>query len=81
MVNFAHNSDVIIGTMASQITSLTIIYSTVYSGADQRGKCSHLTKSARFRAINVGLASLGAKEFIEQWIPYKHAPGIWLVTV
>ena len=24
------------GTMASQITSLTIIYSTVYSGADQR---------------------------------------------
>ena len=24
------------GTMASQITSLTIIYSTIYSGADQR---------------------------------------------
>ena len=29
-----HN--VIMGTMASQITSLTIVYSTVYSGADQR---------------------------------------------
>ena len=29
-------SDVIMGTMASQITSLTIVYSTVYSGADQR---------------------------------------------
>ena len=28
-------SDVIIGTMGSQITSLTIVYSTVYSGADQ----------------------------------------------
>ena len=28
--------DVIIGEMAIQITSLTIIYSTVYSGADQR---------------------------------------------
>ena len=27
---------VIMGTMASQITSLTIVYSTVYSGADQR---------------------------------------------
>ena len=26
------------GTMASQITSLTIVYSTVYSGADQRKK-------------------------------------------
>ena len=24
------------GTMVSQITSLTIVYSTVYSGADQR---------------------------------------------
>ena len=31
-----HCSDVIMGTIASQITSLTIVYSTVYSGADQR---------------------------------------------
>ena len=31
-----HYSHVIMGTMASQITSLTIVYSTVYSGADQR---------------------------------------------
>ena len=29
------NSDVIISTMASQINSLTIVYSTVFSGADQ----------------------------------------------
>ena len=29
-------SDVIMGAMASQITSFTIVYSTVYSGADQR---------------------------------------------
>ena len=29
-------NDVIMGGMASQITSLTIVYSTVYSGADQR---------------------------------------------
>ena len=29
-------SDVIMGTIASQTTSLTIVYSTVYSGADQR---------------------------------------------
>ena len=27
--------DVIMGAMASQITSLTIVYSTLYSGADQ----------------------------------------------
>ena len=31
-----YSSDVIISTMASQITSLRIVYSTVYSGADQR---------------------------------------------
>ena len=32
----SHYSDVIMGAMASQITSLTIVYLTVYSGADQR---------------------------------------------
>ena len=31
-----HHGDVIMGTIASQITSFTIVYSTVYSGADQR---------------------------------------------
>ena len=31
-----HYTDVIMGTMASQITSLTIVYSTVYSDTDQR---------------------------------------------
>ena len=31
-----HYNDVIMSTMASQIASLTVVYSTVYSGADQR---------------------------------------------
>ena len=31
-----HYADVIMGTMASQITTPTIVYSTVYSGADKR---------------------------------------------
>ena len=31
-----HYSDVIMSAMASQITSLTIVYSAVYSGVDQR---------------------------------------------
>ena len=31
-----HYNDVIMDAMASQITSLTIVYSPVYSGADQR---------------------------------------------
>ena len=33
---FSHYSDVIMDAIASQITSLTIVYSTVYSDADQR---------------------------------------------
>ena len=31
-----HYSDVIMGAMVAQITSLTIVYSSVYSGADER---------------------------------------------
>ena len=31
-----HYNDVIMSAMASQITSLTIVYSTIYSGTDQR---------------------------------------------
>ena len=34
--NLDHYSDVIMGAMASQITCLTIVYSVVYSGTDQR---------------------------------------------
>ena len=32
----AHYNDVIMTTMASQITSLTVVYSIIYSGVDQR---------------------------------------------
>ena len=31
-----HYNDVLMGSIASQTTSLTIVYSAVYSGADQR---------------------------------------------
>ena len=34
--SFWHYNDFIMGAMASQITSLTIVYSSIYSGADQR---------------------------------------------
>ena len=39
-VNFIHHSDVKMSTMASQITCVTIVYSTVCSGADQRKRQS-----------------------------------------
>ena len=35
-IKLAHYNDVIMGAMASQITSLKIVYSSVYSGADER---------------------------------------------
>ena len=35
-VGFMHNRDVIMSAIASQITSVSIVNSTVYSGADQR---------------------------------------------
>ena len=37
----SHYGDVIMGMMASQITSLTLVYSTVYSGADQKKTSKH----------------------------------------
>ena len=46
-----HYSDVIMGAMASQITSLMIVYSTVYSGADQR-KHQNSTSLAFVRRIH-----------------------------
>ena len=39
-VPFIHYDDVILGAMASQITSLMIVYSIVYSGTDQRCSAS-----------------------------------------
>ena len=47
------------GAMASQITSLTIVYSTVYSGGDQRKYESS--------------ASLAFVRGIHQWIPRTKA--------
>ena len=46
-----HHGDVIMGTMASQITSFMVVYSTVYSGADQ-GKHQSSTSLAFVRGIH-----------------------------
>ena len=44
-VLFLHYSDVIMSVTASQITSFMIVYSTVYSGADQRKHQSSASKA------------------------------------
>ena len=43
-----HYGDVIMGAIASQITSLTIVYSTVYSDADQRKHPHHWSLCGEF---------------------------------
>ena len=48
-----HYNDVIMGTIASQTTSLTIVYSIVYSDADQR-KHQSCASLAFVRGINRG---------------------------
>ena len=55
-----HYSDVIMSAMASQITGITIVYSTVYSGADQR---KHQSSASQ--------AFVGGGEFTgDRWIPH-----------
>ena len=49
----SHYNDVIMGTMASQITSLTIVFATVYSDADQR-KHQSFASLAFVRGIHRG---------------------------
>ena len=59
-LNGAHYSDVIMGTMGSQITSLTIVYSTVYSGAD-KGKHQSTASLAIVRGIHWWLVNSHAQ--------------------
>ena len=47
-----HYNDVIMGAMASEITSLTIVYSTVYSGADHQRKQQSSASLAFVRGIH-----------------------------
>ena len=66
-----HYNDVIMSTIASQITSFTIVYSTVYSGADQRKHES--SASLAFFAGN----SLGTGEFPAQMVSNAENVSIW----
>ena len=56
----SHYGDVIMGTIASQITSLTIVYSTVYSGRSKK------TSKLRVTGLCVG-NSPGTGEFPAKW--------------
>ena len=66
-----HYNDVIMGAIASQITSLTIVYSIVYSDADQR---KH--QSSASLALCVG-NSPWTGEFPAQMTSYAENVSIW----
>ena len=87
---FYHYSDVIMGTVASQITSLTIVYSTVYSGKDQR-KHQSSASLAFVRGIHWGPVNSPHKRpvtwkmfpfddvimFFNNWSPETHRTHQW----
>ena len=66
-----HYGDVIMGAIASQITSLMIVYSTFYSDADQRKHQS--SASLAFCAWN----SPGTGEFPAHMASYAENVSIW----
>ena len=68
-----HYSDVIMGAISSQITSLTIVNSTVYSGADQR-KYKSSASLAFVRGIHWGPV---AGEFPAQMVSNAENVSIW----
>ena len=65
-----HYGDVIMGTIAFQITSLTIVYSAVYSDADQR------TSKLRVTGLCAG-KSPGTGEFPAQMASNAENVSIW----
>ena len=71
-VNYTqHYSDVIMGTMATQVTSLTFVYSTVYSGADQR-KHQSSASLAFVREIHWPVNSPHRWPVTRQMFPFDH---------
>ena len=83
-IRHEHYNDVIMSTMASQINSLTIVYSTVYSSADQRkhqSSASLAFVNRLFRCRSKKTSKLGVTGFLRgiyQWP--VNSPHKWLVT-
>ena len=69
IVIILHYNDVIMGAIASQITSLAIVYSTVYSGWDQRKRQSSASL-AFVRGIH-----------LDRWIPAQMASNAENVSI
>ena len=74
-----HYGDVIMGTIASQITSFTIVYSTVYSDADQR-KHQSSASQAFVREIHRGPVNSPHKWTVtRKMFPFDDVIMIWQI--
>ena len=70
--NYLHYNGIIMGAIASQITNLTIVYSTVYSDADQ------LEKTSKLRVTGLCVwNSPGTGEFHAQMASNAENVSIW----
>ena len=83
-----HYGDVIMGTIASQITSLTVVYSTVYSGADQKNikalrhwpLCGEFTGTGEFPAQRANNAEKGSIWWLYHVISDGHDEAVIMAT-
>ena len=81
---YNHYGDVIMGSIAPQITSLTIVYSTVYSDADQKKikalrhwpLCGEFTGTGEFPAQMASNA-----ENVSIWWRHHVLKLMWLMTI
>ena len=71
----AHYNDVIMGAMASQITSLTIVYLTVYSGAEQR---KHQSSASLAFVRGIHRWPVNSRH---RWIPHTKASNAEFVSM
>ena len=74
-----HYTDVLMGAIASQITSLTIVYSTVYSDADQRKHQS--SAPLAFVRWTGEFPARMASNAVKVSIWWRHHDGQWVVCL
>ena len=74
----SHYCDVIMGAMASQITSVSIVYSTISSGADQRKYQSSISLAFVRRIHRWPVSSLHKGPVMRKMFPLKWHHHDWI---
>ena len=89
LCGWVHYSDVVMGAMASQTTSLTILWSTVYSGADKKNindaprhwpLCGEVTSDLWILRTNGQLCEKWFHLMMSSWTIYSYHKSHGLLT-